>query len=150
MYLQTGGVSPWAVDLTPAHPKTGARRAEARSPDPSPSGRAYTTGPVYLLGVGVREGRGMAGRGHNGAAWRAMRTAVLSADPLVCFCGRAIDKRLRWPHPGSPTVDLIVPWSRGGDPLNPANLRPAHLWCNTSRGAGRTPVRRQWTSVDTP
>ena len=90
----------------------------------------------------------MADRGHNGHAWRTLRALILGPEFLVCgICYQPIDKTLRWPHPWSKTVDLITPWVRGGDPLDPDNLRPAHLRCNTSRGAGGRPRRRWTTSV---
>lgn len=94
----------------------------------------------------------MADRGHNGHQWRQIRKAVLSVEPLICFCGGAIDKRLPYPHPGSPSVDLIVPWSKGGSPLDINNLRPAHLAHNIGRGNRDTPPprNRRWTSSDQP
>lgn len=93
----------------------------------------------------------MAERGHNGHLWRTLRQRVRdAADYLVCgICHREIDRRIRWPHPMSFSVDLIVPWSKGGDPHDPTNLRPAHLSCNSRRGAGR-PTRRHWIADDTP
>lgn len=99
----------------------------------------------------VHRGEDVADRGHNGAAWRSMRRTILAQDPLVCFCGQPIDRRLRWPDRWSATVDLIVPHADGGDPLDAANLRPAHLHCNSARGAGRSQsVARCWTTTDQP
>jgi len=42
----------------------------------------------------------------------------------------------RRPHPMSFVVDEIVPVSKGGDPLDFANTRPAHWICNARRGDG--------------
>jgi 5-methylcytosine-specific restriction endonuclease McrA len=70
---------------------------------------------------------------HAGRPWRRTRARVLACSDVCGLCG----------HPGSTTVDLIIPLSKGGDPLDPANLRPAHgvdgcPWCfrkcNSSRG----------------
>ena len=91
----------------------------------------------------------MAERGHNGHGWRTLRRAVLSAEFLVCgICHAPIDKSIPWPDPWSPSVDLIRSWKRGGIP-EPGNVRPAHLGCNSRRGAGATPTRR-WTTTDQP
>lgn len=51
------------------------------------------------------------------------------------------------PHPMSFVVDEIVPVSRGGDPLDPANTRPAHWICNARRGDG---TRRGPTTLALP
>ena len=42
----------------------------------------------------------------------------------------------RRPHPMSFVVDEIVPVSKGGDPLDFGNTRPAHWICNARRGDG--------------
>lgn len=91
----------------------------------------------------------MGERGHNGHGWRMLRRATLSAEFLVCgICRKPIDKSLRFPHSMSPTVDLILPWSRGGL-AEVGNVRPAHLGCNSRRGAGAAP-KRSWITDDQP
>lgn len=60
------------------------------------------------------------------------RNRVGDRDDWLCgFCRLPVDKTVRWPHPGSPSVDHIL-WRGGGaggsDDL--ANLRIAHLACN--------------------
>lgn len=98
----------------------------------------------------------MAGRGHNGHAWRLLTRRVLSGDYLICgICRRPIDKTLRYPDPWSKSVDLIVPWSLGGSARDIHNLQPAHLFCNVSRGNGRRGKRgtnqpKRWLSDDRP
>ena len=70
----------------------------------------------------------------NGAARRKLR-AWLKAQGLPChLCGGAIDYSLPAGHPMSFEVDEIVPVSRGGDPLDRANVAPAHRICNERRG----------------
>ena len=73
----------------------------------------------------------------NGAARRKLR-AWLKAQGLPChLCGGAIDYGLPAGHPMSFEVDEIVPVSRGGDPLDRANVAPAHRICNERRGNRR-------------
>lgn len=62
----------------------------------------------------------------NSHRWALIRKAVLRKDDTCWQCGK----------PGSTTVDHIVPISLGGALLDPANLRPAHLTCNSKRGDG--------------
>ena len=60
------------------------------------------------------------------------------------ICGKPIDYSLgmvtvngkRRPHPMSFVVDEVVPVSKGGDPLDFDNTRPAHWICNARRGDG--------------
>jgi 5-methylcytosine-specific restriction endonuclease McrA len=87
------------------------------------------------------------GRGPSGRPWRRIRAAVLATSDVCWLCG----------HPGANDVDHVIPRSLGGDPLDPANLRPAHgadgcPWCrrkcNQARGTrpGLPPLRtsRAW------
>lgn len=69
---------------------------------------------------------------------RQLAQAVVLMHGITCWlCHQPIDLRLAHPASGSLSVDHVVPRSRGGtDQL--ANLRPAHLGCNTGRG-NRTP-----------
>lgn len=93
----------------------------------------------------------MAERGHNGHRWRMIwRAVIYGPDFLVCgICYLPIDRRLRWPHNRSPSVDLIVPYSLGGDPHDLSNLQPAHVECNSRKG-NRVTVKRSWIADDTP
>lgn len=52
------------------------------------------------------------------------RRTVLAGNPACAICGR----------PGADTVDHVTPVAMGGD-NELANLRPAHGWCNRSKGA---------------
>ena len=93
----------------------------------------------------------MAKRGHNGHAWRQLWRAIIEGPEfLVCaLCYQPIDRSIKGRQPAAPSVDMIVPWARGGDPSDPANLRPAHYSCNARRGKGDKPSRR-WVSEDSP
>lgn len=60
---------------------------------------------------------------------------VFRRDNWTCgICGRKINKRLKWPMPFSPSIDHIVPLSKGGND-NPANVQAAHLRCNLGKNA---------------
>lgn len=76
----------------------------------------------------------MGGRNGSSRAWRRVRARVLTASDVCGICG----------EPGADSVDHIVPVSKGGAELDPANLRPAHLACNVRRGAsGLAPLGRR-------
>lgn len=79
--------------------------------------------------------------GRQGRPWRRARTQVLQGQPPCGLCGKAINymaiPRTRW----APSVDHIIPTSRGGDPTDLANLRAAHYGCNSSRGNRGTKAR---------
>ncbi|MBC3989345.1 HNH endonuclease [Streptomyces sp. AC563] len=61
---------------------------------------------------------------------------------LPCWlCGHNIGYNLDPRHPLSFTLDHLVPLSRGGSLLDPANARSAHRRCNSARG-NRTAARQ--------
>jgi len=61
---------------------------------------------------------------------------IFERDGWRCgICTKKVDRRLSWPHPGSATVDHIIPVAELG-PHTRANVRCAHLSCNSSRRAG--------------
>ncbi len=76
---------------------------------------------------------------------RRMRLAQVEAEPYTAAeiferdgwrcgeCRRTVRADLAWPHPRSASVDHIVPLSLGGEDTR-ANVRLAHLDCNTRRG----------------
>ncbi len=70
----------------------------------------------------------------NGSARRNVR-AWLRAQGMPChLCGRPIDYSLPAGDPWSFEVDEIVPVSKGGSPIDRANVAPAHRLCNQRRG----------------
>lgn len=75
-------------------------------------------------------------QGRHGRPWRRIRAQVLATSTQCWICG----------HPGADTVDHIIPLSLGGDPLDIANLRPAHHSCNSRRGNKISPPRPTNTS----
>lgn len=62
------------------------------------------------------------------------RQVVGKRDGWRCgICRRMIDPKRAYPHPLSQSLDHIVPLSKGGHHTY-ANVRIAHLKCNTERG----------------
>lgn len=96
----------------------------------------------------------------NGSARNKLRARVKARGEPCAICGRPIDYSLGMvvdprtgrtrPHPFSFVLDEIVPVSQGGDPLDPANVQPAHWVCNARRGDGtrcgpvRLPLPQPW------
>jgi DNA-directed RNA polymerase subunit RPC12/RpoP len=59
---------------------------------------------------------------------------VYARDAWKCgICGELIDKEARFPLPMSPSVDHVVPLTKGGAHLY-ANVQAAHLRCNIAKG----------------
>lgn len=72
---------------------------------------------------------------------RMQATRALRAKRLPCWlCGKPIDYTAHHNSPWAFCVDEVIPRSKGGSSLDPANLRPAHRWCNGSRN-NRAPTR---------
>lgn len=61
---------------------------------------------------------------------------VFEWDGYRChLCGKKTDPTKRAPHPKSPTIDHVIPLSKGGT-HEPLNCRTAHFRCNASKGNG--------------
>ena len=59
---------------------------------------------------------------------------IYERDNWKChLCGKKIDRKHKWPHSLSPSLDHIVPISLGGGHLR-TNVKAAHLGCNSSKG----------------
>lgn len=60
---------------------------------------------------------------------------IAARDRYRCgVCRKAVSMRLKWPHPRSASLDHVIPLTETGSQHDPANVRLAHLACNTSRG----------------
>jgi len=60
---------------------------------------------------------------------------VFERDGWICgICGQKINKRLKWPHPRSKSIDHIIPLSKGGND-NLLNVQAAHVRCNVGKHA---------------
>ena len=55
---------------------------------------------------------------------------ILATQSVCAICGLPVDKSLKSPHPMSPSVDHIIPISKGGDATAIDNLQLAHRTCN--------------------
>ncbi len=63
---------------------------------------------------------------------------IFERDGWICgICGTKINKRLKWPHPRSKSIDHVIALSNGGADV-PINLQSAHLRCNISKSAGNS------------
>lgn len=59
---------------------------------------------------------------------------VHGRDGWTCrLCMQPIDPEIAWPNPMSPSVDHVIPLSRGGAHAM-HNVQSAHLGCNSSKG----------------
>ena len=92
------------------------------------------------------------------ANWKAreevvklVRLRALGGEPCG-ICGKPIDlDRPQWWQdpsdgkrkraPWSLECDEVIPVARGGSPIDPDNVQPAHRICNQRKGAGRHPWR---------
>ena len=55
-------------------------------------------------------------------------------DKWICgICGKKVNKKLKYPHPMSPSLDHIIPLSKGGTHTRD-NVQLSHLRCNLSKG----------------
>lgn len=92
----------------------------------------------------------MADRVYNNRRWHVVRLEVLERDGWRCqLCGEPIDRHATPRSPKSATVDHIVSVLDGGSWYNPANLRAAHLVCNSVR-ANRGRAARPTVTYATP
>lgn len=80
----------------------------------------------------------MADRGHQGKAYEDCRRYVMGpmVEPVCIRCGRMVDRSLSGRHLWGPTLDLIVPWSKGG-PMTRQNSGLSHNRCNAGYRDGR-------------
>lgn len=62
------------------------------------------------------------------------RAEVFASDNFTCrLCGDPLAMGEAMPHPLSPTVDHIIPLSKGGHHVR-SNVQSAHFLCNTAKG----------------
>lgn len=69
----------------------------------------------------------------NRGAFEAARQKILKTQTVCGICGKPVDFSYKYPHPLSPTVDHIIPVSKGGHPSDLANLQLAHRCCNREK-----------------
>lgn len=71
-------------------------------------------------------------KGHRGA-YEAARLKILRTQTVCGICGKPVDFSYKNPHPLAPTVDHIIPVSKGGHPSDISNLQLAHRCCNREK-----------------
>lgn len=64
----------------------------------------------------------------------AIQRAVYKSSDVCWLDGEPVDWTADPRSPRAPSVDHVVPRSRGGDPFDLANCRLAHYGCNAARG----------------
>lgn len=69
----------------------------------------------------------------NRSAFEAARLKILRTQTICGICGKPVDFSYKAPHPLSPTVDHIIPVSKGGHPSDISNLQLAHRCCNRQK-----------------
>lgn len=91
----------------------------------------------------------MAGNPRNGRRYRRLCEQQRALEYPCWLCGKGIAYSITGPeagkHPLAFTLDHLVPLSKGGDLLDPANARSAHRRCNSARG-NRMTVKTAGTS----
>lgn len=69
---------------------------------------------------------------------RVIRAKVYERDDWCCqLCGKQVNRTASVPHPNAPTLDHILPISKGGT-HEYANVQLAHFMCNSIKGSGGT------------
>lgn len=63
-------------------------------------------------------------------AFEKNRQIILRTQKICAICGQEVDRRYKYPHPLSPSIDHIIPLAKGGHPSDLSNLQLAHRWCN--------------------
>ena len=70
-----------------------------------------------------------------GRPYRERRIEVIAASGGVCLlCGEPMRLDLPGTPPDGPTLEHIIPVSRGGHPTDRRNQAASHLRCNRARG----------------
>jgi hypothetical protein len=115
------------------------------------------TAPTQAEKFAAKYGRPMPATSELDALWAARKLPAsaplrrLAAEYLwagncagICVvCESPIDLQFRGNHPGTPTLDRIVPREDGGDYVW-GNLRVLHRSCNEELAEGNLPVSAEW------
>lgn len=75
------------------------------------------------------------------SAYADLLTLVCPPGSVCWLCRRPVIYGLRPWHPWGPSLDHVVPASKGGT-WHPSNLRPCHFGCNSGRRDRAPRVRR--------
>lgn len=70
-----------------------------------------------------------------GAQYRRARAIGIAQSGGLCLlCAKPMRLDLPGTHPEGPTLEHLIPVSRGGHPYDPRNLSASHQRCNSARG----------------
>ena len=84
----------------------------------------------------------------NRGAYEAARKKILKTQTICGICGKPVDFSYRNPHPLAPTVDHIIPVTKGGHPSDISNLQLAHRCCNRQKSDKLMDVRQVSEEVE--
>lgn len=93
--------------------------------------------------------RPVANKRDRGTSWNRKRDRIIKEQSYCFLCGDLVDKDLPGNDPMGPSVDHLIPVSKGGSD-DPENLYLSHLSCNKRRGnkpvdeVRYTPQSRVW------
>lgn len=75
---------------------------------------------------------------------KAVKSAeIFEACKWICqLCGQKVNKKLKFPNPMSPSLDHIIPLSKGGAHIE-SNCQLAHLSCNKKKNSAPAPLGEQ-------
>lgn len=126
----------------------------ARKERPVPADRTLTAGPCRVCGElfitlgqdvtcsrtcselnkrDVRHAKAQRRRAlqRNAYVSPVFRRRVFESDGYRChICNKMTNKKAIFPHPNAPTIDHLIPLSKGGT-HEPVNCRTAHFMCNS-------------------
>lgn len=71
--------------------------------------------------------------GKHRAQFDKNKKRIFATQTVCAICGKPVDFSLKYPHPLSPTIDHIIPVSKGGHPSDIDNLQLAHRTCNRQK-----------------
>ncbi len=109
-------------------------------PTPKPSRTVHAVWPVVAtdLAVPMSDDTRLTSR-----LRRQLRQQVLSEEHECWLCCEPVDKTLHCHNPMAAEIDEVNPRSKGGNPLDRANLRLAHRTCNIERSNAPPPIANQ-------
>ena len=84
----------------------------------------------------------------NRGAYEAARLKILRTQTICGICGKPVDFSYKNPHPLAPTVDHIIPVTKGGHPSDISNLQLAHRCCNRQKSDKLMDVRQVSEEVE--
>lgn len=88
---------------------------------------------------------------HDGAhrtAFQKAKAKILATQDICAYCGRPVDKSLKFPNPWCATVDHIIPISLGGHPSAIENLQLMHYRCNLLKGTQATKLKESLKNTE--